>query len=55
MVLQKADWDEDRSIFRKMKNKKATGHAGISNENLKLFSPIIEPYLVDAINKEIKT
>ena len=38
-----------------MKIKKSIGLDGLSNEIRKLFSPIIEPYLVDAIHKAIET
>ena len=55
MVLQKTDCDEIRSIIIKMKKKKSTRHDCISNEVLKLCSPIIEPYLIHAINKTIET
>ena len=38
-----------------MKNRKSTDHDGIRNKILKLCSPIIEGYLVDAVNKAIET
>ena len=55
MVLQKTGCDEVRSKFKKMKNKKSTDHDGIRNKFLKLCSPIIQPYLVHAVNKAIET
>ena len=51
MVLRQTDEVEIGKILNKMKNKKSTGHDGISNEILKCCSPIIEKYLSEAFNK----
>ena len=50
MVLHQTNESEVTKILRKMKNKKSTGHDGISNEILKCCSPIIECHLARAIN-----
>ena len=51
MVLNNTTTEEINKIFRNLKNKKSTGHDGISHEILKCCSPIIEPYVADVFNK----
>ena len=50
MVLKQTDEVEIGKILNNLKNKKSTGHDGISNEILKCCSPIIEKYLCEAFN-----
>ena len=50
MVICGTDDLEKAKIIKLMKNKKSSGHDGISNEILKCCSPIIEKYLAIAFN-----
>ena len=50
IVLHQTIESEVTKILKNLKNKKSTGHDGISNKNLKCFSPIIEGHLARAIN-----
>ena len=50
MVLHQTNESEVTKILRKLKNKKGTGHDGISKEILMCCSPIIECHLARAIN-----
>ena len=54
MVLNKTNIDEITAILKKLKNKRSTGPSGISNEILKLCSPVIEPYICKIVNKCIE-
>ena len=50
MVLHQTNESEVTEILKKLKNKKSTGHDGISNKIWKCCSPIIECHLARAIN-----
>ena len=50
MVLKQTDEVEIGKILNNLKNKKSTGHDGISNEILKCCSPIIEKDLCKAFH-----
>lgn len=53
MVLNYSDENEVAQIIKELKNKKSTGHDGLSNEMLKQCSPVIEKYLSEAFNNSI--
>ena len=53
MVIHPTDHLEVSKIIKQLKNKKSTGHDGISNEILKCCSPVVDSFLADAINKAI--
>ena len=54
MVLNYTNQHEISKILAKMKNKKSSGHDGISNEILKCCSPVIENYLTNCFNNCIE-
>ena len=54
MVLNYTNKHEISNILAKMKNKKSSGHDGISNEILKCCSPVIENYLTNCFNNSIE-
>ena len=53
LVISLTDGKEISKILTKMKSKSSTGNDEISNKLLKLCSPIIDPYLADAINHPV--
>ena len=53
MVISPTDAKEIDKLLTKMKSKSSTGNE-ISNKILKLCSPIIDPYLAEAINYAIE-
>ena len=54
MVISPTDAKEINKLITKMKSKSSTGDDEISNKYLKLCSPIIDPYLAEAINYAIE-
>ena len=54
MVISPTNADEISKLITKMKSKNSTGNDEISNKILKLCSPIIDPYLAEAINYAIE-
>ena len=50
MFLHPTDETEVGKTRKQMKNKKSSGHDGITNEILKCCSPIIETYLAKTFN-----
>ena len=54
MFVHPTNEKEISEILRGLKNKKSSGHDGISNEILKCCSPIIEPFLVKIFNQCIE-
>ena len=50
MVLIKTDENEVQILMRELKNRKRSGHDGISKEILKCCSPILENFLVKSFN-----
>ena len=54
MVISPTDAKEINKLITKMKSKSSTGNDEISNKILKLCSPIIDPYLAEAINHAIE-
>ena len=53
-VLEPIAIDEVSKIIKSIKTKKSTGYDSISNEILKCCSPVIEPYLMEALNDSIQ-
>ena len=51
MFVHPTNEKEIYEILHGMKNKKSSGHDGISIETLKCCSPIIEPFLVRVFNQ----
>ena len=49
-IFRPADVNEIENIILALKNEKTYGNDGISNEMIKLCSPVISPYLVQCFN-----
>ena len=54
MVITPTDTQEVAKILKHLKNKKSSGHDGISNEILKCCSPVVEPILAKTFNEMIE-
>ena len=54
MVTTPTNLQEIARILKHLKNKKSSGHDGISNEILKCCSPVIEPILAEIFNEMIE-
>ena len=53
MIIPPTDHLKASKIIKQLKNKKSSGHDGISNELLKCCSPVIDSFLANAINRAI--
>ena len=55
MVTNPTNSQEVTKILKHLKNKKSSGHDGISNEILKCCSPVIEPILAKIFNEMVES